>query len=898
MSANRQPQRSGLDPFLEIKNWEWTMRRTLVFVVATAFLQLSANATKITTQLPTGVTPSHYALSVTPDASTMTLRAHVDIHVLVAKRTSTMMLNAVNLKFAQVLLTDVRAGKTTPVRKIEMLPQQQAVKFYFDRQIAAGDYLLSIDYDGRIGTQASGLFALSYDSPTGIKKALYTQFENSEARRLFPSWDEPNYKATFSLEANVSQGDMAVSNMPIEARTDLGNGLVRLRFATTPRMSTYLLFLASGDFERVTTQLGNTELGVVTKRGSAAQATDALDASRLVLAEYNHYFDVPYPLPKLDNVAAPGRSQFFSAMENWGAIFSFEGAMLIDPKIATASDRQRVFSVAAHEIAHQWFGNLVTMQWWDDLWLNEGFASWMESRTTAKLHPEWNSPLNDVQRRSDAMEQDALKTTHPVVQKIRSVEQASQAFDGITYKKGQAVISMLETYVGADVWREGVRSYMRQYAYANTRSNDFWRHINQAAGQPVNQIADDFTLQPGVPLIQVGKGQCKNGKLMLSLTQGEFSHDQRHKKPRRWHVPVTIKAVGSPKTSRTVIATGRGRLTLPSCDLPVVNAGQTGYFRTLYPSQHLRALTQQFNQLPAADQLGLLLDSWELGAAGLQPASNYLDLVQAVAPTADPKVWSEISVRLSRMHRVFESDSSRQLAFDKFAIAKLNPLLAELGWIARVGDSHGIQLLRQELIQALNVLGDPVVVAEARRRYAAQYGDPTAVPAELRRTLLAVVARHADVDTWERLHTDAMAEKTPLIKDLLYGLLATTLDPTLAQRALDLSLQDEVGETNSAAMISHVSDLHPELAFDFAMSHLPAINSKVDSASRSRFYPALAVKSAQTAMLKKLKAYANRHLAAGSRRSAEQAAAIIANRIANNRRIVPSLGQWLARHKS
>lgn len=268
--------------------------------------------------------------------------------------------------------------------------QAQTATFTFAQPLAVGSYTLAMDYTGKIGTQANGLFAIDYENKAGKQRALYTQFENSDARKFVPSWDEPAYKATFDLTATVPSSQMAVSNMPAALTTELGQGLKRVRFAPSPKMSTYLLFFGLGDFERATLQAGATEVGVVTQSGAIAQARFALESSRDVLLEYNDYFGTPYPLPKLDNVASPGSSRFFGAMENWGAIYTFEHAMLLDPAISTQSDKQAVFSIAAHEIAHQWFGDLVTMAWWDDLWLNEGFASWMEGRTTGKLHPEWN----------------------------------------------------------------------------------------------------------------------------------------------------------------------------------------------------------------------------------------------------------------------------------------------------------------------------------------------------------------------------------------------------------------------------------------------------------------------------------------------------------------------------
>lgn len=850
-------------------------------------------AHQVTTQLPTGVTPAHYGLRITPDAQAMSFAGHVDIDLKVDKPTQTFTLNALDLKFGAVALMDAQGIPAAEVKKTQVRAKDQTVVVHFDRMIKQGSYRLAMDYEGVIGTQASGLFALSYETPEGKKKGLYTNFQPADARRFLPAWDEPNYKATFSLEANVPSMDLAVSNMPVESRTDLGNGRSTVRFAKSPRMSTYLLFFSSGDFERATTKEGQTELGVVTRSGSLDQAREALEASRLVLAEYNDYFGVSYPLPKMDNIAAPGRSQTFAAMENWGAIFSFESVLLIDPKISTVRDRERMFSIAAHEIAHQWFGNLVTMQWWDDLWLNEGFASWMERRTTAKLHPEWNSHLNSVVTRNWAMQQDALKTTHPVVQHIKSVDQASQTFDGITYAKGEMVISMLESFVGEDAWRAGVRSYMKQHAYGNTRSEDLWAQMDKASGQKVSAMAHDFTRQPGIPLIRVTSASCKDGRRTLELEQSEFSDDRPHKTPLRWRVPVQAQSLGHSDTARTVVVGGKGVLTLDGCTPAVVNAGQTGYFRTLYSKDHLLALSQQFDKLRTVDQLGLLQDTWALGAAGTQPASSYLDLVKNIPALAEPRVWSAVTGQLHGMHRMFEGDPVRQAAFDAFAVAKLRPVFAKLGWQTAAGDSHSSKLLRGALMRTLSTLGDSVVIAEARRRYEAQASDPGAMPAELRRTILGIVAHHADDATWNKLLADARTEKTPLVKDMLYGLLASTLDKSLARRALDLALTDEVGQTNSAAMVASVAQLHPELAFDFAVAHIGTINQMLDAPARSRYFPRLAFNSAQPSMIDKVKAYAKLHLAADARRSADEAVASITRRIVQNKRVLPSLTLWL-----
>ena len=872
------------------------LNRALASVLAVGIFAASS-AAEVTTQLPRTVRPTHYDVAVTPNAGALTFTGRVVIAIEVLQPTATITLHALDLAISRAKITG-GAGAALPPPAVTVDASTQTATLAFVRSIPRGSYRLALDYTGRIGTQAVGLFAMDYDTPAGPKRALFTQFEAADARRMVPSWDEPAYKATFALEATVPAAEMAVSNMPIAQRTELGRGLARVRFAPSPRMSTYLLFLAVGDFERVTTRAAKTEIGIVTQKGLTAQAAFALESSAAILREYNDYFDTPYPLPKLDNIAAPGRSQFFGAMENWGAIFSFEYILLVDPKISTESDRQSIYSVAAHEISHQWFGDLVTMAWWDDLWLNEGFASWMAGRTTEKLHPEWNTVLEVVKDRDNAMARDALATTHPVVQRIETVEQAAQAFDAITYEKGEAVIRMLEGYVGADAWRAGVRRYIERHAYGNTASDDLWRAIEAAAGKPITDIAHDFTLQPGVPLIEVGDASCSNGTTRVSLTQGEFSKDQPDKKPLAWRVPVILKSRGAGEAVRTLVSGGRATVSVPGCDPVIVNAGQTGYYRTLYAPPQFARIVASFASLPAIDQLGILTDSWALGRAGLQPVTDALDLARATPADADPRVWVQIADVFAGIDDYARGDDPRRLAFRAFAASRLSPALAKVGWAPRAGEPAPVAILRSDLIETLGLLGDPGVVAEARRRYAAQSSDPAAIPGPLRKPILGVVARHANRATWDRLHEAAIAEKTPLVKDHLYALLSSPADEALARRALDLALTPEPGATNSAEMISRVAGEHPDLAFDFAFAHIATLNERLDAPSRSRYYAGLGGRSADPAMLGKLAAYAAAHVDLKSRRDTDTAAANINDRIRVRSLVLPAVEAWLARNRS
>jgi aminopeptidase N len=852
-----------------------------------------AASVEATTQLPRGVTPSHYEIALTPDAAKGRFAAKASITVSVAKATSSITLNAADLSFNSVSVA-AASGGAAQTAKVKVDAGAQTATFSFDKPLAPGVYRLALDYTGVIGTQAVGLFSLDYPGKDGKQqRALYTQFENSDARRMIPSWDEPAYKATFSLNVTIPAGQMAVSNMPAAGTTTLPDGRQKVSFAKSPKMSTYLLFFALGDFERATAKVEGTEVGVVTRRGAIDQARFALDSSTDILREYNDYFGVRYPLPKLDNIAGAGRSQFFGAMENWGAIFTFEYALLFDPALSTQHDRQEIFATAAHEMAHQWFGDLVTMRWWDDLWLNEGFASWMESRMTARLHPEWNTRLGTVGSRDGAMQRDSVATTHPVVQHIQTVEQANQAFDEITYQKGEAVIHMLESYVGENAWRTGVRSYMKAHAYGNTVSDDLWREIERAAGKPVTAIAHDFTLQPGVPLIRVGEPVCKNGNTSVALTQEQFSRDRPDQKPLAWRVPVIAQVGGNGKQASTLVAGGKGSITLPGCGAVIVNAGQSGYYRTLYAPKEFAQLAQSFATLAPIDQLGLLSDSSALGMAGLQPASSALELAKATPVGADPQVWSRIARLFDGLHWRYGDDKARRQHLDAYGIARLAPLMAQTGWEAHSGEAAAVANLREQLIGTLSELGDATVIAEARRRYAAMDKDPSAVPGPLLKTVLAVVAQHADAATWDGLHARARAETTPLLRDRLYVLLASSEDQALAERALKMALTDEPGVTNSAAMISTVAQRHPDMAVDFALANVEKINERVDASSRSRYFARLAGGSSNPAMIAKLRGYATANLAASSRGDVFSAIAAIEDRIKTNAARLPEIDAWL-----
>jgi len=871
----------------------------LSFTSAAAIAQPQKDTidTSLPTQLPREAVPNHYSLTVTPHADRLTFDGSVAIDVQVLKATRTLTLNAADLTFKKATITPAGRGSFAATTKTDA--DAQTVTFDFGRTIEPGAYRLDVDYSGKINTQANGLFALDYKNKEGRDaRALFTQFEASDARRFLPSWDEPDYKATFLLTARVPSAWTAVSNMPALESRDVGGGLKEVRFPATPTMSSYLLFFAAGDLERISKKVGQHEVGIVTTRGNGEKARYALDAEAQILPYYDEYFGTPYPLPKLDNVAGPGQSQFFGAMENWGAIFTFERILLLDPAITSEADRQAIFSVEAHEMAHQWFGDLVTMAWWDDLWLNEGFASWMESRTTQHFHPDWGADVDQIASREAAMGLDSFKSTHPVVQTVRTVEQANQAFDAITYQKGETVIAMLENFAGEDVWRTGIRAYMKQHAYQNTRTDDLWNAVESAGAKGLRQIAHDFTTQPGIPLISVGPAQCANGQTSVTLGQGQFSNDLRAEtaaKPLAWHVPVRARIIGG-QQAQVVTSAPSSRLQVAGCGPLLINSGQKGYFRTLYQPQQAQALQAAFATLEPVDQYGLLTDNMALSDAGYQPMATGLGFLGAVRPDANPKIVQRAVNSWNSLYKDLEADPATQQAIAARVNKIYGPVLERIGLIPSEKEPPTVTLLRPTLIGTLGKFGDPEVTAEANRLFTAWLTDSNAIPGSLKETWLGVIARNADAAKWDAIHAKAKATTGMVERTALYELLGRTRDEALARRALDLALTDEPGETVSAGMMTAVAQEHPRMALEFVLAHLEQVNALIDISGRSRFMQRLTQSSGDAELIPILEGYASANLAATDRKPIDQAIDRIRFDAERRTRNGPQIAEWLNSH--
>ena len=836
--------------------------------------------------------PSHYAIAIRPDATALRFTGTIAIDVDVPQATDSIVLNAAAITLQKATL--VSATGQAVALTISHDAKEQTVSLTAPAGIAPGKYRIEGAYTGTIDTQADGLFALDYTGTDGKPtRALFTQFEPSYARQFAPMFDEPSYKATFDLSVVVPADRLAVSNMPVASEEPAGKGFKKVTFRTTPKMASYLLFFGAGDFERKARMTSaGVEAGIVSPRGSGSQADFALNELAGLIPYYNDYFGVNYPLPKIDNIAGPGQSEFFAAMENWGAVFTFQRDLLDDPKTTSPRSREFIEVAQAHEVAHQWFGDLVTMAWWDDLWLNEGFASWMETKATDHFHPDWYALLNRVSGRESAMGLDAFRTTHPIVQHIRTVDEANQAFDAITYQKGEAVLAMLEAYAGEGTWRDGIRAYMAAHKFGNSHTTDLWSAVEAAGATGLTTIATDFTTQPGIPLVRVTGQTCAAGKTTLTLTQDEFTRDRvGQPSSRRWHVPLLV-SVGGGAPLRSIMADGKTTLTLDGCGPVVINAGQVGYYRSLYTPAGLADLTMALPTMAPIDQRGLVADQLELAYAGYQPLAAPLTLLARVPGTANPRVAAEAVGRFAGLYERLDGNAEGQSALAARAFGLWKARLDMLGFDPRASDTLPDADLRAQLVATLGRMGEPGVVAEARRRFAALDTNPHALDGPLKQDWIGIIARNASPAEWDKLAQMAKASTSTVARSDLFQQLGAARDVALAKRALDLALTDIPGKTTSAAIISQVASEHSELAFDFFVAHRDAVLALVDASARTTYVERLAGAADNDAMVAKLTAY-QQTLPADAQKPVERALVRLNTRLANKGRIVGQTIAWL-----
>jgi aminopeptidase N len=835
--------------------------------------------------LPKTVTPIHYAIDLVPDLDKLTFSGFEVIDIEVAEPTLRLMLNALDLTIASAAVDGEAATAITTHA------EPQTVTFDFPHLIAAGHHQLRVAFSGGINRFARGLFYADYPAADGRKRMISTQLEPADARRIFPGWDEPVFKASIALTVTVPQAFLAVSNMPIASEEPAGEGKKRVAFRPTPRMSSYLFVLTAGDLERITADVDGVTVGIVSTRGNSQHGRYALETAGQLLRYFNDYFGAAYPLPKLDLIAVPGG--FGGAMENWGGITFFESRLLFDPGKSADDARRGIFSIIAHEMAHQWFGDLVTMAWWDNLWLNEGFASWMQAKAAEALHPDWQTWLNGTGYRQSVMSEDARRTTHPIQQPIANESDALAAFDNITYTKGQAVIRMLENYVGEDAFRAGIRAYMMKHAYSNTTTADLWGALQVASGKPVTAIAAGFTEQGGVPLV-VARASCAGDTQRVALRQERFTIRDPSPKLQHWQVPVTRGGIGG-QDGETLLLDGAAEFAAGHCGDPVkLNFGDVGYYRVQYDTAMYAALTHAIERLAPADRAGLLGDTWGLVEAGRVAPSVFFELADRLSGDDNRAVANEIIGALTRIDHL-QWGRPERAAFDAYARALLRPLFDRLGWDAAPSEPADQALLRGRLIGVLADLGDAVIIAEAKRRFAAFVRDPASLPTALRETVTGIAGRTADRATYDTLLALARRATNTDERVRYYMAAAGARDADLAKETLALTLTDELPTTLTGRVISAVasSGEHRDLAWNFVKENFGTLAARQGPSFQDNFPAGLLSVYTDAAHAQELDDFAPAHKTSGGRTVAARARERIMTDADFSAQQLPAVNAWV-----
>ncbi len=776
------------------------------------------------TMLPTAVRPSLYDLTLRPDLETFTFRGEENIDITVHEPTNEIVMNADEIEIQETKLT-LSDGSSIEPCCINFDKAEETVTLGFDEELETGTAKLHMKFTGELNDKLRGFYRSRYTDSDGAEKHLATtQFEATDARRAFPCWDEPAIKAAFKVTLLIPSELVAVSNMNVVQESEAEPGIKKLEFGETPIMSTYLLAFIIGELGCVEkTAADGTIVRVWTTRGKEEQGRFALDVSVDLLGYLNEYFGIPYPLEKMDHIAIPDFAA--GAMENWGAITYREIAILVDPDNTSAGAKQIVASIVSHEMAHQWFGNLVTMAWWDALWLNESFASWMGDKAVDHLFPEWDTWTSFVsQDTTRALSLDGLKNSHPIHQEVKNPAEIGQLFDAISYSKGGSVLRMLEDFLGSENFRQGLHDYLVKHSYANADTGDLWDALGAASGEPVSEMMDTWLYQTGYPYLDTEIARDEMG-ITVSVTQTRFAYDSiiddSGEDDTLWHVPIRAR---SAQTDKPVSILQRGRSSVLNVtggpnDWVKINPEQTGFFRVKYRSEDLAILRPAIEnlELSAIDRLGIQSDAYALAKAGIQPAANFLEIAQAYVNEDHAYVWADLGGNLGALDNLL-SDEPFFEAYRRFARGLFTPAGARVGWEPKPNEAHLDALLRSAVLAGLGGYGDPNTLAEAARRFEEYANDQSKVNPDIRKVVLSLTAKEGDSDVYHamwKLEQEATLEEE---KVRLLGALSEFEEQNLLTTTLERSLDTDFVRTHNTIGIMARTAANPkgkDLAWDF-----------------------------------------------------------------------------------
>ncbi len=788
-------------------------------------------------RLSSNVKPERYRLFIKPDLKGFVFEGEETIYLTLEKSTDEITLHAKELEISEVSFKT--SNLKFQISKQIQNPQNQTVTFKFKNKIPAGKGELALKFTGILNNKMRGFYRSQYKHRGKQKHLATTQFEATDARRAFPCFDEPAHKAIFDVSLMVPK-KMAVVSNTIESEVLEHRGEYKtVKFLPTPKMSTYLLAFIVGDLEYIEgrTQPHNlgTSFGLQTSKAGGQgrplqdngttvrvfttpekkhQAKFALDTAIRCLEFYNEYFDIPYPLPVLDLIAIPDFNS--AAMENWGAITYRESALLIDEKNSSLSSKQWVAIVIAHEIAHQWFGNLVTMEWWTHLWLNEGFASYMEYVCTDKLFPKWKMWEQYVaQRFNTALELDALINTHPIEVEVHHPEEISEIFDAVSYAKGSVVIRMLAEYLGEKTFRDGLRYYLKKHSFKNASTGQLWEAFEKVSGKPVKKLMLNWTGAPGYPLVKVVEE-----KNHLILNQSRFYSSPLSKKKSAdktlWQIPVTVSGQGKPLK----YLLGAKSLKIPKSKSPwqKINIGETSMFRTDYSAQMLGDLSHgiKSKKLSAVDRLGVVRDAFALAESGDLPSAWALELLKNLKGETDYNVWLMSAFGLAGVGGIARNTKYYDL-YEKFANNLFDDITEVVGWQEKKNESSSEVLLRSLVLQQAVKWEDKKTIASAKQIFK-KNSKPNV---NIRSVVYYAVAAHggrAEHSKFIKLYKN---EKLQEEKDRFGRALAQFINESLLKKTLEFALSSAVRDQDAPFIIAAVfrNPAGAQVALEFVKKH-------------------------------------------------------------------------------
>jgi aminopeptidase N len=758
--------------------------------------QQPAGGAPATTQpswrLPAGITPEHYALTVAPDLAQATFAGEVTIDVRVGQPTNRIVLNAAEITFRE---TAIEADGKTQTASVALDDKTEMATLTVPTAIPAGPARVRIKYGGKLNDQLRGF----YLSKANNRRYAVTQLEATDARRMFPSFDEPAMKATFDLTAVIDAGDHAISNGTVASDTPGPVGKHTVVFSRTPKMSSYLLALVVGDFQCTSGTGDGIPVRVCATPDKVALTAEALKDAERLLAYYNKYFSIRYPYEKLDIVAVPDFSA--GAMENTAAIFYRETLLLVDPKSMSVAAAKNVYGVLAHEMAHQWFGDLVTMAWWDDLWLNEGFATWMATKPAKVDRPDWRADLFEVQQNLEAMNVDALASTRAVHAKADTPAAINEQFDALAYQKGGAVLRMVESFVGEEPFRRGVNAYLEKFKYANASAADFWNTIAQTTGKPVDGVMASFVNQPGVPVVSV-TAECQGGQTRIDASQSRYHLPEQSVPQATWQIPVCVRAAaGSASVVCPLLASSRQALDYPACAPALVaNAGGAGYYRTAYAPAALKQVLDNIGSIAAPERIMLASDSWALVRSGVYDAGVPLEVAQALANDTTSSVIQTVATPIAALDDI-ASDASRP-AYRAWVVRTFRPALDRLGWTPKQGESDDAAELRGALFGLVADVGhDPQGRARARSLMLRYLDAPGSVDANTIDRAITIATADGDAALYDKVQAAWGKARAPEDRDRLLFAFGRFRDPALIRRTIDLALSGKVRVQDTALLL-------------------------------------------------------------------------------------------------